>query len=95
MFGRKPKVDALKLKEAKIEILDRMLTTDPGSEEYSTLLQQLTEVSKLENPESSRQIDYNTMLTVGGHLLGVLIIVGYERANVMTSKAKDFALKLK
>lgn len=32
----------------------------------------------------------DTMLIVGANLLGILIIVGYERANVVTSKALGF-----
>lgn len=32
----------------------------------------------------------DTMLIVGANILGILIIVGYERANVVTSKALGF-----
>lgn len=94
MFGRTPKVDAIKLNEAKNLILDDMLLCDPGSERYSAVLEQLERVSALEKTEVRIQMpDSNTMLQTAGTLLGVAIIVGYEHGHVITSKAFNIVFK--
>ncbi len=39
------------------------------------------------------KISPDTMLVVGGNLLGILLILGYEKADIITSKAMSFVLK--
>lgn len=96
MFGRTPKVDTVKLNEAKNLILDELLRGDPESQEYSALLGNLERISALEKSEDKSMVpDVNTVLLVAGNLLGILIIVGYEHTHVVTSKATAFVLKSK
>jgi len=45
--------------------------------------------------ESSRKISPETWATIGGNLIGIALIIGYERVNVLTSKAVNFVTKLR
>ena len=42
-----------------------------------------------------RRVSPDTMAIVAGNLLGIALIVGHERMNVVTSKALGFVLKSK
>jgi hypothetical protein len=75
--------------------IDKVFTEMSGessdSEEYSKMVEQLVRLYSLK-PKSKR-VSPDTLAIVLGNLLGVLIIVGYERAHIMTSKATNFVLK--
>jgi hypothetical protein len=73
----------------------RMYKLDLDDDEYPTLLSHLERLEKLKNEERSKQISRDTMVIVGGQLLGILVIVAYESRHVMTSKALDFVQKTK
>lgn len=83
------------LDETIMELEHDMKTHDGDSEEYATCLNRLERLYKLREKHSRKGLDPNTLLLVGGNLLGILIIVGYERANVIGSKALGFAGKLR
>lgn len=60
----------------------------PTDEEYEKALTALERVSKLEADEKKRErVSPDTKWQVAGSLLGVLMIVTYERSHVITSKA--------
>lgn len=40
-----------------------------------------------------RRISPDTMLIVGGNLVGIIMVLGYEKANVLTSKALGMILR--
>jgi len=71
--------------------LSEMLDTGWGDED----LKKLSSLYKLLETETSRRVDANTVLTVAGSLAGILLIIGYERANVLTSKAVGFVMRLR
>lgn len=50
---------------------------------------------KAEEAQNHRGIDPNTVVTALANLLGIGIIVGYERVHVVTTKALAFVLKPK
>jgi hypothetical protein len=84
-----------KLNDAIAVLEDEMLQTDPGTEFYASMVGQLERLYKLRERHASRQIDPNTLMIVGGNLLGILVIVWHEQAHVITSKALSFAGKLR
>ena len=75
------------------EILTQMSTMDRTSKEYSDIADNLDRVCKAKSYESNRRISPDTIAIVAGNLLGILIILGYERADVITTKALGFVLK--
>lgn len=71
----------------------RMEYIGPDSEDYEKQVEYLERLSKLRGENRWKRPDTNTILSVAGSIVGVLIIVGYERTNVMTSKALNLVAK--
>lgn len=69
-------------------------TQDPETEEYATALNHLTALYAIKNENRSRRVSPDTMATVIANLVGIGIIVGYERTNIITSKAVGFIKKV-
>ena len=58
-------------------------------------LREVETALKKSDLERANRVSLDTWATIGGHILGVVIIVGYERANVITSKALSFVMRLR
>lgn len=81
MFNRQTKVDVLITKT-----LDSMDNHEPGSEAYEDRLKVVERLTKLK--ASGRQrVSWDTIITVLGQLIGILIVVLHERSHVITTKA--------
>lgn len=83
--------------KSKLDLeIDNLVTElnecDPYSEQYPKLLRNLDELMKIKKNEK-RSISPDTMLVVGGNLLGILMILRHEQLNVITSKALGFVLR--
>lgn len=66
---------------------------DPSSEEYTFAVQNIETLYKAKSYEANRFISRDTLCIVGGNLLGILIILGYEKADIITSKALGFVIR--
>jgi hypothetical protein len=77
--------------------VDRLLlqlkSLQPESEEYAKTVKQLEVLCTARSHRGSDNISMDTILMVGANLLGILLILNFERANIMTSKAINFVLK--
>lgn len=93
MFKKNEKHDALE--EAISQVHTQMSQIDADSEEYDRLTNQLTKLYKLREHNSRMPVSPETLLVAGTNLLGIGMIVGHERAHVVTSKALSFITKLK
>jgi hypothetical protein len=82
------------LDESIDRILAEMKTVSPASEQYREMRTNLEGLVRLNKDENSR-VSPDTMAIVAGNLLGILIIVMYERNHVMVSKGLGFILKTK
>ena len=101
MFNRVSKnVEPSDLEEEITRVIREHLSNqNPDTEEYTTM------VSNLKLLVEARQIDEavdkpnrpsaDPMLSVGGSVLGILLILGFEKANVITSKGLSFIPKIK
>lgn len=75
-------------------LLARLAESTPGTDQYTTLLDQLEKLQKiktLEKENGSSKLE--TLLPVVGNLAGILAILNFERAGVVTSKALSFVTK--
>lgn len=81
------------LNDAIDKLLTRMSNVSSTSEEYTTMVDHLTKLYALK--EQPKRVSPDTMATVLGNLIGIVLIVGHERAHVITSKALLFVQKLK
>lgn len=72
-------------------IHEQMQTIEPYSEEYQTLFNTFERLLKLQDEgRVGNKINPNTLLVVGGNVLCVLIVVGYEHGHVLASRALHF-----
>jgi len=93
----------LKLSKTKNENLDEEIKRlhetlskmHPGSDGYATVADNLSKLYKLKEPNSSKKLSKDALLSAGASLAGILIIVGYEHAHAVTSKALGFVPKTK
>lgn len=83
------------LDDAIDRILVELNEEDLDSEGYAKKLSYLERMIKLRTEDKSRRISPDTMAIIGGNLLGILIIVGYERVHVIGSKSLAFVLRTK
>lgn len=82
-FRKKPS----KLDDPIAKILSEMEVFGPGTPEYDHLLDQLDRLIKMQSEERRNRVSPDTLATVGGNLLGILVIVAYEQKHVVVSKA--------
>ena len=76
--------------DSALSELKDLKTTDPN---YQQTLDRVKELYKLKETTSPKRVSPDTMVLVGGNLAGILLILSYERAHVITSKALGFVLK--
>lgn len=94
MFTRKP-VEKTGLEKAIDDVHRQMETVEADSKEYSEMADNLTKLYKLREHDARPRVSPDTLAIVAGNLLGVIMIVGHERAHIITSKAMTFVTKLK
>lgn len=99
MFGKDAPDEPSGLDLAIADLERELVSYDPGDEAYSKAMTNLERLYKLKEKHGHRafteRISPDTLIIVGGNLLGIVIIVFHERANVITSKALSFAGKLR
>ena len=99
MFTKKSSTNKDGLTKAIDSLLEEMSDLNGDDPEYAKMADQLTKLYALKEVdyrvESNSRVSMDTMAVVGANLAGILMIVGHERANVVTSKALSLLMKLK
>lgn len=73
---------------------DHLLALTPGTEEYRVVLDNLKELHKLRDSQKSRkQVSPDAIAGIAGNLLGIGMIMGFEKTNVITTKALGMVTK--
>ena len=67
-------------------ILDEMQSIGVYSPEYPTMITYLERLKEAKTKTRRAPVNRDTLVIVGGNLLGILLIVAYEQKHVMTSK---------
>lgn len=70
-----------------------MSEMSPALSEYDDLMATLSKLYALKETNSKSRVSKDTLAIVAGNLAGILMIVGHEKAHVVTSKALNFVLK--
>jgi Glu-tRNA(Gln) amidotransferase subunit E-like FAD-binding protein len=77
-------------------VLDRALRElsnhSIDSQEYAKILEMVVKLHKMKEEESS-SVSKDTILVVVANLLGIIMILKHEHANVITSRAMNLLLK--
>jgi hypothetical protein len=95
LFNHKPNGPDAELEIAIESAFAVLATTVPGSDEHIATIDTIEKLMNLRHNTSEKTLSPDVLVTVGGHLAGILIIVGYERMNAMTSRALNFVMKLR
>lgn len=66
---------------------------EPDSEKYSKIVESVEKLCKAKSYETEKSISPDTILTVCGSILGIVLILGYEQVGVISSKALGFVIK--
>lgn len=77
------------------KLLDELKAFSAEDDEYAKMMNQLEKLYKLKELDKPKQVSPDTLLIVSANIIGIILIVGHERANVVTSKAVNFLLKLR
>lgn len=93
MLERFTKSKSSLLDDPIAHVLAEMGDHEPGSPEHMKLIIALERLTELKYKEPQHRVSPDTMLMVGGNLFGILILVGYEHAHVIGSKAINLLLK--
>jgi DNA repair ATPase RecN len=72
--------------------LDKLEDLDPASDEYARIVEQLDKLHNM-SPKKEASLKPEMLLNVAANLAGILAILNYERAHVVTSKALGFVFK--
>lgn len=74
----------------------KLLTVDNPSQDYFALLDGLDRLLALQRTMGSKfRVNPDTVLTIAGNLLGILLILNFEKIGYISSKALSFVLKPK
>jgi hypothetical protein len=74
-------------------VLIRLKTEMPNSEDYTKTLSLVERLNDMLDKETPDAVSKNTLLVVGGNLLGIILILKHEHLNVVTSKALGFVIR--
>lgn len=83
------------LEKAIDSLLSEMQGFSGDTEEYGKMATQLERLYKLKEIDAPRRVSPDTLATVITNLAGILLIIKYERLNIITSKALGFVAKLR
>lgn len=72
-----------------------MLQVTTSDEEFAKGVDQLTKLYKLKEHDAPKRVSPDTLALIGGNLLGIVLILQYEKVSVVSSKALSFVMKLK
>lgn len=93
MLGDKTNVEPSGLDKAISDVLTQMEGYDADSPEFARMVEQLDKLHKMRTYKREPSVKLDTVLAVAGNLAGIVIILGFERAHVITSKALGFVIK--
>lgn len=92
MFNR-PKRPKTPLEEALDRALNQLNNQAVGSKEYGEILDRVAKLHKMKEDENPKSVSKDTQAMIAANLLGILLIISYEQAHVITSKALPFVTK--
>lgn len=79
---------SLKVMDEEIERLAAQLSTISSlSDDYATILNRLSILTKARAEKNEKAISMDALVNVGANIVGILLVLNYEKLNVITSKA--------
>lgn len=66
----------------------------PDSEQYATVVNQVVKLHALKTNDSPKRVSPDALVSAAASLLGILLIVNFERVHVVTTKALGILPKI-
>lgn len=89
MLKREPSELAI----AMSEIYSEMKGFTADSEEYCKMTDQLLKLHSMKTVDRTHRVSADTIATIAGNVVGIALILHYERFHVVTSKALNFVIR--
>ena len=94
MFGNVNFMKRSSLDECIDKVASDLKNMEPTDPSFETVSKNLKILIEARDSEKSGKINVNTLLIVGGNLLGIIAVLGFESGgHVLTSKAANFIMK--
>lgn len=74
-------------------VLSEMENLNADSDEYAQMVNQLVKLHDMKTKEGRRRPSPDSLVSAAASIIGIALIVGYERAHVVTSRAIGFVPK--
>jgi len=94
MFRRKNPENTV-LEDTIRSLYIHMQEVDVDTKEYLRMVDQMIKLNQLSDNRNPKPVSNDTLVLVAGNLLGIVLILSYENARVITSRAIGFVLKLR
>lgn len=99
MIFKKQHIQPSNLENAIDELFLEMRSVNGDSEEYSAMAKNLDTLYKLKEVDiksiATNRVSKDALVNAAASIAGILLIVNYEKANVLTSKALSLLTKLR
>lgn len=92
LFTR-PNSNEANLQDEINSILETMASEEPNTPKYTMEAENLEKVCQAKSYEHNSKVDVNTVISVAGSLVGIILILNYEKLGIVTSKALSFVTK--
>ena len=93
MFAKKPTTEPSALSQVIDNLTQVIKDTPPTSPEYAAFVDQLAKLHAIQKDILPERVSRNVLISAGASLGGIVLILAYEHANVITSKALGFVTK--
>lgn len=97
MSFKTKKIEPTDLDKAIANVFSEMQGFSADQAEYAKMVDQLNKLHAMRQSEKTAKprVSPEALLAVVGNLAGIVMILGYEKMNIVTSKALTFVLKSK
>lgn len=81
------------LDEEVERVVSVMKDVDPSDDRYGAMAANLVKLSQARSENSRREIDPNVIIGAITNIVGILVILKYEKFDILTSKAINMIVK--
>jgi hypothetical protein len=92
MFMKLQKESALD--KAIDRVLDNMEGQPPDSEDYAKMVNQLVKLHSLKVAQTPKRVSNDTLAIIAANIVGLVLVLYYERTDAITTRAVNFIKKL-
>jgi len=96
MFKRKQTYEDMSLQASAQTLLDKMANVGPDSDEFPELMTRYERIeAQRKSTKKAWSVSPDTLVIAAANIIGIVIVVVYEKKDVWTTKAFNQTLKLK